>query len=383
VQLPATLGHVATWLALSLASALLVAAIPRLRTPPVLLAIGLVSTAALYREAFPAYLALCAAVFLAATRFIAPRERPPASRWKLSLRAIVVLLLTFIAARGWMVDRYRGDVLGVRLAMYYLDMSMLLRLVNFLWETGAGRVRDPSLRTYALWSALPFTAFGPLLRFSDFDAQLARVSSPESTAGLGDANWWRRLALASAQLAGAVVVAAALGSSGARSTGRILVDIFVLVPWSFYLLSAGSMTFMECLARSWGFTLPRSYDRPFVRPNISEFWAHWNMSATSLFRDYLFYNRWGRRTVNVYVNVIVLFFLVGVWHDGNPYWMPWGLLHGLGFAAFLLYKKWRATPAGQRAMELPRPLAIATTYVFVCGCWAAPPQILKLIGRFT
>ena len=383
MRLPDSAVQLLLQLAVTAAAALLVYLIPALRTPRRQLAIGVVTAALQYRGAFPAYVLICATVYLLARQLASERTGPPQARWRRFVTFIVVIAAVFVLGRAWHIERYGPQLLGIPWAVYYLDMWMLLRLVSFLWESGSGRVRDPEPLTYALWTALPFTLYGPLLRYSEFKAQLERLWKPESSAGFGDAAWWRRVALSGAQLVLGTMMAVALPWSDTNGVGGALIRLLVLAPWSFYLLASGTMTLMECLGLAWGLVLPRSFDRAFGRPNISEFWAHWNMSATALFRDYLFYNRWGRRTVNVYANVVVLFFLVGLWHDSTPYWMIWGLLHGIGFAAFLYYKKWRSSAAGQRVAQLPRPLAIAGTYLFVCACWAAPPQILKLIARLS
>jgi D-alanyl-lipoteichoic acid acyltransferase DltB (MBOAT superfamily) len=383
VRLPQSTFGILAPLAVSLAAALLVYVAPALRTPRRLFAVGFVATALMHRGAMPAYVLLSAGVYVLARHLAAERNGPPMARWRRFVTLIVALAVVFVLARAWHAERYGPTLVGVSWPVFFLDMFMLLRLVSFLWETGSGRVKEPAALTYALWSVLPFTIFGPLLRFSEFQAQLPRLYAPESRSGFGDLAWWRRIALASTQIVLATLMAMALPWSDTSGLAGVLTRTLLLAPWSFYLLASGTMTIMECLARAWGLVLPRSFDRAFIRPNISEFWANWNMSATALFRDYLFYNRWGRRTVNVYANVVVLFFLVGLWHDSTPYWMIWGLLHGFGFAAFLYYKKWKTTPAGARVVTLPRPLAIATTYLFVCACWAAPPQVMKLLSKLT
>ena len=111
-------------------------------------------------------------------------------------------------------------------------------------------------------------------------------------------------------------------------------------PVGFYLSTASYFHLMEVLGRPAGFKLPPSFNYPLGRENISAFWMNWNMTATFLFRDYLFYNRWGRRTYNIYFNTVLLFTLVGLWHAANAYWILWGFLHGLSFCVFLLWRKY-------------------------------------------
>ena len=77
-----------------------------------------------------------------------------------------------------------------------------------------------------------------------------------------------------------------------------LIVAFGISPWSFLLTWAGFYKLMECLALMWGLKLPASFNAPFGRTNLSEFWANWNMTVTSVFRDYLFYSRWRQQTVS-------------------------------------------------------------------------------------
>jgi D-alanyl-lipoteichoic acid acyltransferase DltB (MBOAT superfamily) len=161
-----------------------------------------------------------------------------------------------------------------------------------------------------------------------------------------------------------------------------VVIAFSLAPWSFYLLWAGYFNFMERLAPFWGLNLPPSFNRPFGRRNLSEFWANWNMSATSVFRDYFFYNRWGLAKANLYINTLIVFLMVGVWHGLNGYWILWGLLHGIGFCGYLWYSANKSRFAIWRHQVLDSPFRFAgpvVTYMYVCSCWFLPPTILKLM----
>jgi D-alanyl-lipoteichoic acid acyltransferase DltB (MBOAT superfamily) len=147
-------------------------------------------------------------------------------------------------------------------------------------------------------------------------------------------------------------------------------------PWGFYLLYAGYYGLSQQAGALGGLTLPVSFDRPFRSTNLSDFWARWNMSATAVFRDALFFNRWGLRVANLYLNTLLVFLAVGLWHAVNGYWALWGLMHGVGFCVFIAWKRWR----GPRARPLPWPAGWALTYVFVCSCWLVPPQVLKFLN---
>src|SRR5262249_10317420 len=131
-----------------------------------------------------------------------------------------------------------------------------------------------------------------------------------------------------------------------------------------------------------GFTLQPSFNSPVGRENISAFWMNWNMTATFAFRDLLFYNRWGRQTYNIYLNTIVLFTLVGLWHAANAYWILWGLLHGCFFCTFLLWRKLRSrfTDIPFAGSSISNVGARLFTYACVCMAWYLPSKILQKTG---
>ena len=157
---------------------------------------------------------------------------------------------------------------------------------------------------------------------------------------------------------------------------------FFTGPISFYLTTAGYFQLMELLAAPSGFKLSPSFNFPIGRENISSFWMNWNMTATFVFRDYLFYNRWGRATYNIYFNVVLLFTMVGLWHACNAYWVLWGCLHGLLFCTFLSWRKYnsRLGRIPLRGTFASRTSARVLTYVSVCMCWYLPSKILQKLS---
>jgi D-alanyl-lipoteichoic acid acyltransferase DltB (MBOAT superfamily) len=267
---------------------------------------------------------------------------------------------------------------------YSMNMWLFLRLTTLLWEFGSGRIDPPGIFAYATWVALPFTLIGPVLRYSQFSAPaVTDRATADRAPGAPASPMWPRLVIATLQFLLGIfltsVLSLANSNVGLPRWERIAIS-FSVAPWSFYLLWAGYFKYMEVLARAWGIELPPSFNLPFGRRNLSEFWANWNMTATSVIRDYFFYNRWGLAKVNLYLNALIVFLMVGVWHGLNGYWVLWGLLHGVGFCAFLWYKAnktrftlWQPHPSWPRAVA-----GRVATYLYVCSCWFLPPTILKL-----
>ena len=198
--------------------------------------------------------------------------------------------------------------------------------------------------------------------------------------------WWLRIGAGGAKLSAGILLAIAQNTLTSRGLDTSLWAKasagLITGPIGFYLTTAGYFQIIENLGGLSGVAVPVSFNSPIGRVNLSEWWANWNMSVTSLFRDYLFFNRWGMKTYNPFVNSIILFTLVGLWHAGNWYWFLWGLLHGLLFASFLAWRRYvpREFLLPLRGTNASRTFAAALTYGSVCAAWYLPS---KFIQRFS
>jgi alginate O-acetyltransferase complex protein AlgI len=85
------------------------------------------------------------------------------------------------------------------------------------------------------------------------------------------------------------------------------------------------------LGHMFGFTFPENFRYPYVATSVQDFWKRWHISLSSWFRDYLYIPLGGNRRPphRVYVNLVTVFFLCGLWHGAAWTFVVWGLLHGL------------------------------------------------------
>jgi alginate O-acetyltransferase complex protein AlgI len=106
------------------------------------------------------------------------------------------------------------------------------------------------------------------------------------------------------------------------------------------------------LGRMFGFRFPENFRWPYVADSVQEFWRRWHISLSSWFRDYVYVPLGGNRVAPalVYRNLVIVFFLCGLWHGASWNFVIWGLYHGaflvlerLGLARLLR----RASPAAR------------------------------------
>jgi D-alanyl-lipoteichoic acid acyltransferase DltB (MBOAT superfamily) len=367
-------------LGVALAATLLMALTPRALRRAAVPCLSVLSALACFRRAFVGFVVVAVLAYLL-LRYL-NTYTDLGRRWHCACALLFLLALVFGAGRLLHWDRATMSVHSVPFAMYSLDMWMLLRLVTLFWEVGSGTIAAPSPLRYIIWICLPFTLAGPLMRFSEMPGEICPNRALWKTA-----YWWMEIAAGS----GTLVLGFALELSQQALTThwpasvphghfvRNAIGTFITGPLSFYLTLAGYYRCMQALALPAGFKLKPSFNFPIGRENISAFWMNWNMTATFVFRDYLFYNRWGRANYNIYFNTILLFTLVGFWHAANTYWILWGFLHGLLFSTFLLWRKYGKKTPGLplRGTPASRTAARALTYFAVCMAWYLPSKIIQ------
>jgi alginate O-acetyltransferase complex protein AlgI len=120
------------------------------------------------------------------------------------------------------------------------------------------------------------------------------------------------------------------------------------------------------LGRMFGFRFLENFNYPYIARSLREFWRRWHISLSAWFRDYVYILLGGSRvsTLRVYVNLLVVFVLVGIWHGASWNFLVWGLFHGfflaserMGFS-WVLSKLWRPL---QHAYVM---LAVIVSWVF-------------------
>ena len=118
------------------------------------------------------------------------------------------------------------------------------------------------------------------------------------------------------------------------------------------------------LAAMAGFHFEENFRRPYSSASIREFWRRWHISLSSWLRDYLYIPLGGSKggKAATYRNLILVFFLCGLWHGANVTFILWGLWHGM----FLVLER---LPAGRLLEKLPSALGRVYTLLVVVIGW--------------
>lgn len=91
------------------------------------------------------------------------------------------------------------------------------------------------------------------------------------------------------------------------------------------------------LGRMFGFHFMENFDYPYISKSITEFWRRWHISLSSWFKDYVYIPLGGSRkgTLKLVRNILIVWFLTGIWHGAAYNFILWGLFIGV----FLVIEK--------------------------------------------
>ena len=87
-----------------------------------------------------------------------------------------------------------------------------------------------------------------------------------------------------------------------------------------------------------GFRFEENFKYPYISKTVGEFWNRWHISLSSWLRDYLYFPLGGSRRGNVYFNLLVVFFVSGLWHGASNHFVLWGLWYAFFMVIDRLYR---------------------------------------------
>ena len=105
----------------------------------------------------------------------------------------------------------------------------------------------------------------------------------------------------------------------------------VLYSFQIYCDFSGYTDIAIGISQVFGFKLTDNFNRPYVARSVAEFWRRWHISLSTWLRDYLYIPLGGNRVnpARLYINLMVVFLICGLWHGSNWTFVIWGFIHGL------------------------------------------------------
>ena len=215
-------------------------------------------------------------------------------------------------------------------------------------------------------SLFPQLIAGPIVRYSDVDAQLEDRHATREDMFYGLIRFATGLgkkiliadhcfSVASQMLDGPLQTATTAGT-----WLGILMFTFQI-----YFDFSGYSDMAVGLGRMLGFEFLPNFDHPYISRSITEFWRRWHISLSTWFKEYLYIPLGGNRCSKGrwVFNLFVVWAATGIWHGASWNYVIWGLYF---FVLLLMEKLW----LGRLLSQLPKVVQHVYTLFFVLVSWA-------------
>ncbi len=252
--------------------------------------------------------------------------------------AVNLLLLGFFKYWGFLLENLNalfGSSFSARPLPMPIGVSFFtFSILSYLYDVY--RDKAPAARNLLQFSLyvtfFPKLVSGPIVQYAAMEEQLKTRTPDRMLFGSG-----ARLFLIG--LSKKVLLANTLGTTFYGVTALPMDGISVVSAWlgaiayalMLYFDFSGYSDMAIGLAQMFGFRFEKNFDYPYVSSSITEFWRRWHISLGSWFRDYVYIPLGGSRvsTGKIIRNLLVVWFLTGIWHGSSWNFIFWGLYYGL------------------------------------------------------
>jgi len=124
-----------------------------------------------------------------------------------------------------------------------------------------------------------------------------------------------------------------------------------------------------------GVRLMTNFRAPYHSRSIREFWTRWHISLSTWFRDYVYIPLGGNQVSagRWAFNILIVFFLSGIWHGANWTFLVWGLYHAVLIIAGRVTQGFTSALHGfsrrEQRRRLPAAVGIVWTFLLVTAGW--------------
>ncbi len=257
------------------------------------------------------------------------------------------------------------------------------RLLHTIRDRMSGRLPPVSLSEYMIYVIFfPTLTAGPIDRIERFVGDLRRPLAL-STAEVGDAGNRLLVGLFKKFAVADLLAMIALNATNAlqvHSTGWAWVLLYAF-SLQIYFDFSGYTDIALGLGKLLGFRLPENFNKPYLKPNLTQFWNNWHITLTQWFRAYFFNPltralRSGKKNLPIpliiFLTQLATMVLIGLWHGVSLNFVAWGLWHGLGL---FIHNRWSELTRARFIAMSPRwqsglnIVGILVTFNFVAFGW--------------
>lgn len=272
---------------------------------------------------------------------------------------INLAVLGFFKYEGFVLDTLNG-ILPVHISYHALPLPIgisfyTFQILSYIIDVYRGNVKvQTNLPNFALYVTMfPQLIAGPIVQYADVDEQLASREVSRTKFGEGSMYFIRGLAKK-------VLLANTSGMIFTEVSGLAKGNIAVMTAWlgafaymfQIYFDFSGYSDMAIGLGKMFGFEFNMNFNYPYVSKSITEFWRRWHISLSSWFRDYVYIPLGGNRVSKIkhIRNLLIVWFLTGLWHGAAWNFVAWGLYYGV----ILIIEKYLLSPVLDRLPDVVR-----------------------------
>lgn len=227
-------------------------------------------------------------------------------------------------------------------------------------------------------SFFPQLIAGPILKYYDMAAQIDNRSVTWAKFNEGAVRFLTGLGKK-------VIVANTLAVTADEVFGLNMTDMSTSDAWvgliayyfQIYFDFSGYSDMAIGLGKMFGFQINENFNHPYIADSIQDLWRRWHISLATWFKEYVYIPLGGSRggTLKTYRNLLIVFFLTGLWHGASWNFVLWGVWNGV----FIILEK--IIPIKKMLRWLPLQICYVTA-VFLGGLVLFRTETLPLAGQF-
>lgn len=263
------------------------------------------------------------------------------------------------------LEPFAWSAVALPIGISFITFQKISYMVDVYRNTVRPQRKWHLLTLYILM--FPQLIAGPIIRYNEIADQLTNRMANENTQDRLNGLFRFIIGLSKKVLIAnvlAIQVEAVFATSPlALSTSTAWLGLLAYT-FQIYFDFSGYSDMAIGLGQMLGFRFPENFNFPYIARSFTDFWHRWHITLSHWMKDYLYIPLGGNRVKipRMYLNLIIVFFLSGLWHGAAWTFVMWGLYHGFFLILDkLCMKKWL-----QKAGSVPATLL---TFLLVMIGW--------------
>lgn len=268
------------------------------------------------------------------------------------------------------VTGFRIQITGWKILLPVGISFFIFKDISYIVDVYKGKIEaEKNFVVFALYvSFFPQILAGPIDRATNLIPQLKRYQLFDGrnvSQGLKLILWGYFLKVVFANRA--IIYVDAVYGNIEHHNGTTILLAAILYSFQIYCDFAGYSLISIGCAKALGYNVPDNFSRPYFAASITDFWRRWHISLTRWLTDYIYIPLGGNRCSKLknYYNILITFFVSGIWHGAAWNFVIWGCIHGI----FQVVEKAMGFAKINNVQMGIRVIRIIITFLLVTFAW--------------